>query len=220
MKKIILSLVVVTTLSLTSCKKETPESTEPVEAAAEASVESNTFKVDVTKSSIEWIGTKPAGKHNGTISLSAGELSLNNGKVESGKFTIDMNTITVLDLKAGDGKEDLEGHLKGLGKEEDADHFFNTKKFPEGSFEITSVETVDAKTTVNGNLTLKGITKPVSFPATIAVDGNNLTLSSESFKINRTLWGVNYASKSIFDNLKDKFVDDEIELKVTVTATK
>lgn len=220
MKKIILSLVVVTTLSLTSCKKETPESTEPVEAAAEASAESNTFKVDATKSSIEWIGTKPAGKHNGTISLSAGELSLNNGKVESGKFTIDMNTITVLDLKAGDGKEDLEGHLKGLGKEEDADHFFNTKKFPEGTFEITSVETVDAKTTVNGNLTLKGITKPVSFPATIAVDGNNLTLSSESFKINRTLWGVNYASKSIFDNLKDKFVDDEIELKVTVTATK
>lgn len=220
MKKIILSLVVVTTLSLTSCKKETPESTETVEAAAEASAASNTFKVDATKSSIEWVGTKPAGKHNGTISLSAGELSLNNGKVESGKFTIDMNTITVLDLKAGDGKEDLEGHLKGLGKEEDADHFFNTKKFPEGTFEITSVETVDAKTTVNGNLTLKGITKTVSFPATIAVDGNNLTLSSESFKINRTLWGVNYASKSIFDNLKDKFVDDEIELKVTVTATK
>ncbi|WP_415060654.1 YceI family protein [Flavobacterium sp.] len=219
MKKIILSLVVVTTLSLTSCKKEA-ESTEPVEAAAEASADANTFKVDATKSSIEWVGTKPAGKHNGTISLSAGELSLNNGKVESGKFTIDMNSITVLDLKAGDGKEDLEGHLKGLGKEEDADHFFNTKKFPEGTFEITSVETVDAKTTVNGNLTLKGITKPVSFPASIAVDGNNLTLSSESFKINRTLWGVNYASKSIFDNLKDKFVDDEIELKVTVTATK
>jgi polyisoprenoid-binding protein YceI len=145
---------------------------------------------------------------------------LNNGKIESGKFTIDMNSITVLDLKAGDGKEDLEGHLKGLGKEEDADHFFNTKKFPEGSFEITAVNTVDAQTTVEGNLTLKGITKPVKFPATITLDGNKMTLSTESFKINRTEWNINYKSKSIFDDLKDKFVEDDIELKVNVTATK
>lgn len=219
MKKTIFSLIVLATLSLTSCKDEKKETTEPVDAAV-ATGEASAYKVDVTKSSIEWIGSKPAGKHNGTIALSGGEISLNNGKVESGKFTIDMNSITVLDLKAGDGKEDLEGHLKGLGNEADADHFFNTKKFPEGTFEVTSVETVDAKTTVSGNLTLKGITKPVSFPATIAVDGNTMTLNSESFKINRTDWSVNYASKSVFDDLKDKFVDDEIELKVSVTATK
>ncbi|HBI01928.1 MAG TPA: YceI family protein [Flavobacterium sp.] len=219
MKKIILSLVVLATLSLTSCKNEKAETTEPVDAAV-ATETASTYKVDATKSTIEWVGSKPAGKHNGTIALSSGELALNNGKVESGKFTIDMNSITVLDLKAGDGKEDLEGHLKGLGKEEDADHFFNTKKFPEGTFEITSVATVDAVTTVSGNLTLKGITKPVSFPATIAVDGDTVMLNSESFKINRTEWSVNYASKSVFDDLKDKFVDDEIELKVSVTATK
>jgi polyisoprenoid-binding protein YceI len=219
MKKIILCLVVFTTLSLTSCKNEKAETTDSADAAV-ATETATTFKVDATKSTIEWVGSKPAGKHNGTIALTSGELALNNGKVESGKFTIDMNTITVLDLTAGDGKEDLEGHLKGLGKEEDADHFFNTIKFPEGTFEITSVATVDAVTTVAGNLTLKGITKPVSFSASIAVDENTLTLKSESFKINRTEWGVNYASKTIFDNLKDKFVDDEIELKVSVTASK
>lgn len=219
MKKIILCLVVLTTLSLTSCKNDKAETSEPVEDAAIATETATTYKLDTTKSTIEWVGSKPTGKHNGTIALSNGELSLNNGKVESGKFTIDMNSITVLDLKAGDGKEDLEGHLKGLGKEEDADHFFNTKKFPEGTFEITSVATVDAVTTVSGNLTLKGITKPVSFPAMILVDGNTVTLNSETFKINRTHWNVNYASKSVFDNLKDKFVEDEIELKVSITAT-
>jgi polyisoprenoid-binding protein YceI len=218
MKKIILCLVVLTTLSLTSCKNEKAETTDSADAAV-ATETATTFKVDATKSTIEWVGSKPAGKHNGTIALSNGELALNNGKVESGKFTIDMNSITVLDLKAGDGKEDLEGHLKGLGKEEDADHFFNTKKFPEGSFEITAVATVDAVTTVSGNLTLKGITKPVSFPAMILVDGNTVTLNSETFKIDRTHWNVNYASKSVFDNLKDKFVEDEIELKVSITAT-
>jgi polyisoprenoid-binding protein YceI len=203
-----------------SCKNDKTETPEVQEEVAVASDTASPYVVDAASSFIEWVGSKPAGKHNGTIAISNGEVYLNNGKIESGKFTIDMNSITVLDLKAGDGKEDLEGHLKGLGKEEDADHFFNTKKFPEGSFEITAVNTVDAQTTVEGNLTLKGITKPVKFPATITLDGNKMTLSTESFKINRTEWNVNYASKSIFDNLKDKFVDDEIELKVNVTATK
>ena len=221
MKKNILSLFVIAATMLTvSCKNDKTETPEVQEEVAVASDAASPYVVDAASSIIEWVGSKPAGKHNGTIAISNGEVYLNNGKIESGKFTIDMNSITVLDLKAGEGKEDLEGHLKGLGKEEDADHFFNTKKFPEGSFEITAVNTVDAQTTVEGNLTLKGITKPVKFPATITLDGNKMTLSTESFKINRTEWNVNYASKSIFDNLKDKFVDDEIELKVNVTATK
>ena len=221
MKKNILSLFVIAATMLTvSCKNDKTETPEVQEEVAVASDAASPYVVDAASSIIEWVGSKPAGKHNGTIAISNGEVYLNNGKIESGKFTIDMNSITVLDLKAGDGKEDLEGHLKGLGKEEDADHFFNTKKFPEGSFEITAVNTVDAQTTVEGNLTLKGITKPVKFPATITLNGNKMTLSTESFKINRTEWNVNYASKSIFDNLKDKFVDDEIELKVNVTATK
>ena len=219
MKKSILSLFVLATITFVGCKNEKTEAGDAADVAV-ASEEAVTYNVDSSASMVEWVGSKPSGKHNGTIALSNGELALNNGKVESGKFTIDMNSITVLDLAAGDGKEDLEGHLKGLGKEEDADHFFNTKKFPEGTFEITSVNTVDAVTTVSGNLTLKGITKPVSFPATITVDENTLTLSSESFKIDRTQWNVNYASKSVFDNLKDKFVNDEIELKVSITATK
>lgn len=219
MKKSFLSLFVLATITLTSCKEEIKETQEPIDAAV-ASEDSNSFKVDTTKSVVEWVGSKPTGKHNGTIALSSGEIFLNNGKIESGNFILDMASITVLDLKPGDGKEDLEAHLKGIEKEEDADHFFNIKKFPEGKFELTSVETAEGKTTMNGNLTLKGITKPVSFPAILTVDGNTLNLSSESFIINRTNWGVNYASKSVFGDLKDKFVNDDIELKVNLTATK
>jgi polyisoprenoid-binding protein YceI len=221
MKKNILSLFLIASVMLTvSCKNDKTETPEVQDEAAVASDSSTPYVVDSAASIIEWVGAKPTGKHNGTIAISNGEVYLNNGKIESGKFTIDMTSITVLDLKAGDGKEDLEGHLKGLGKEEDADHFFNTNKFPEGSFEITAVNTVDAQTTVEGNLTLKGITNPVKFPATITLDGNKMTLSTESFKINRTEWNVNYKSKSIFDDLKDKFVNDDIELTVNVTATK
>jgi polyisoprenoid-binding protein YceI len=217
MKKVILSLVMVSALVLTSCKKESNAG--DAEDVATASDDATPYVVAADGSTIEWVGSKPAGKHNGTIAVSNGEIYLNNGKIESGKFTIDMNSINVLDLAAGEGKEDLEAHLKGTaeGKE---DHFFDVAKFPEATFEITAVNTVDGQTTIEGNLTLKGITKNVKFPAAILVDGDTLTITSESFVINRTDWGVNYGSKSIFDDLKDKFIEDNIELKVAVKASK
>jgi len=206
-------------LSLNSCKNDKTEAGDAQEVAT-TSDDSKGYVVDTANSTIEWVGSKPTGNHNGTIAISAGEVYLNNGKVESGKFTIDMTSITVLDLAAGDGKEDLEGHLKGLGKAEDADHFFNTNKYPEGVFEITAVNTVEGQTTIEGNLTLKEITKSVKFPATLALDGDSLMLTTETFTINRTDWNVNYGSKSIFDNLGDKFINDAIELKISVKASK
>lgn len=217
MKKVILSLVMVSALVLTSCKKESNAG--DAEEVATASDDATPYVLVADASTVEWVGSKPAGKHNGTIAVSNGEIYLNNGKIESGKFTIDMSSITVLDLAAGEGKEDLEAHLKGTaeGKE---DHFFDVAKYPEASFEITTVNTVDGQTTIEGNLTMKGITKNVKFPASILVDEDTLTITSDSFVINRTDWGVNYASKSIFEDLKDKFVDDNIELKVAVKASK
>ena len=220
MKKSILSLFVLATISMNvACKGEKNE-TEEVGEVATASEESTTYVVDTQNSVIEWIGSKPAGKHNGTINLKSGEVAVKNDSIQSGKFVIDMNSIVVTDLKAGDGKEDLEAHLKGTGDKESEDHFFNVGKFPEGMFEITTITTENGKTTVNGNLTLKGVTKPVSFPAALAYEGDTMMLTSDSFQINRTHWNVNYASKSIFDDLKDKFVNDEIELVVKLKATK
>ena len=220
MKKSILSLFVLATISMNvACKGEKNE-TEEVGEVATASEESTTYVVDTQNSVIEWIGSKPAGKHNGTINLKSGEVAVKNDSIQSGKFVIDMNSIVVTDLKAGDGKEDLEAHLKGTGDKEGEDHFFNVGKFPEGMFEITTITTENGKTTVNGNLTLKGVTKPVSFPAALAYEGDTMMLTSDSFQINRTHWNVNYASKSIFDDLKDQFVNDEIELVVKLKATK
>lgn len=218
MKKSILSLFVLATITFVGCKNEKTEAGDAADVAV-ASEEAVTYNVDSSASMVEWVGSKPSGKHNGTISVSGGEVMVKAGVLEGGNFTIDMNTITVLDLTAGDGKEDLEGHLKGATKENE-DHFFNVAKFPTSTFEVTSV-TGDATTaTISGNLTMKGITKNVSFPAMVSVDDATVTIKSESFKINRTEWQVNYASKSVFDDLKDKFVDDEIELVVTVKATK
>lgn len=219
MRKTFLSLVVLASIStFVSCKKDTT-TTEASETVA-ASKEAVMYKIDLENSVIDWKGSKPAGVHTGTIKFTEGEANVTNGKLEGGKFIIDMNSITVTDLKAGDGKEDLEMHLKGTGEKEAEDHFFNVGKYPKGNFEITKVTEENGKSMITGNLTLKEISKSVTFPATITSDASSMTIKSEPFMIDRTLWNVNYASKSVFDDLKDKFVDDNIELTVNVKVLK
>ncbi|MDV7400054.1 YceI family protein, partial [Arthrospira platensis SPKY1] len=88
-----------------------------------------------------------------------------------------------------------------------------------GVFEITSVTAGDAGTTISGNLTLKGISKNVTFNAAVNVTEDTFEILSDEFKINRTDWGINFMSASVFDDLKDKFIDDEIVLKVSVKGT-
>src|SRR5690606_29193698 len=120
-------------------------------------------------------------------------------------FVVDMNSIEVTDLKAGQGKEKLEGHLKN-------DDFFGTDKFPTASMDFKKV-------TANGNdvytvvadLTIKGIKKPVTFD--IAVKGNTATTE---FKIDRTKYNIEYKSPSIFSGLGDASIYDNFTLNGTL----
>ena len=225
MKKIVLSCAVILALTVASCKNNNANAEQAVEQAADqaaAAVEqaatavmvSGTYPVEPS-SVVEWVGKKPTGQHTGTIGLQSGSLTVDNGKV-TGDFTIDMNSITVTDITEADGKLDLEAHLKGTGKEDGADHFFNVKTYPTGTFKLTSFDGAN----VTGDLTLKGKTKTISVPATLTITDNEVTLESKPFEINRVDFGVNYASKSVFGDLKDKFINDEIELVVKVKAKK
>lgn len=220
MKKTMLTLAVVSFIAFTSCKKEkqTETSTESIEVT-EVETTPN-FKVDTANSIINWTGAKPTGTHTGTIALKEGSFEITEGKVTGGNFTIDMNTINVTDLE-GDKKNSLEMHLKGTG--EDAgkvDHFFNVNQHPTSNYKIVTVDEVNGAYFIKGILTMKGISKPADFPAEIMVTEDAVMLTSDPFKINRTLWGVNYNSKSIFDDLKDEFINDDIELVIKVKATK
>lgn len=217
MKKTMLTLALVSFITFTSCKKENQaETTEEIEVAE---INPN-YNVDTASSVINWTGAKPTGTHTGTISLKEGSFEVTDGKVTGGNFTIDMNTINVTDLE-GDDKAALEGHLKGTGDDaEKVDHFFNVTQHPTSNYKIVSIEEANGAFYVKGVLTMKGISKPVDFPAEIRVSENEVSLTSDPFKINRTTWGVNYGSKSIFDDLKDKFINDDIELVIKVKATK
>lgn len=220
MKNRILTLFMAAALGLTvSCKNDKSAEATDAEEVKEASATAAVYTVDASNSKIDWTGSKPTGKHTGTIAIKEGTVTVNGTDLESGKFMIDMNSITVTDL-TGEEKQGLEAHLKGTGKPEAEDEFFNVKKFPTATFELTKAVTENGKTNVEGNLTVKGITKNVKFPATVAVNGDTVTIMSDTFAINRTEWNVNYGSKSVFDNLGDKFINDDIELKVSLTAKK
>jgi len=222
MKTKLINLFAITAIIVTamSCKGEKKNETEATDAekVKEAPVAAITYVVDAASSSIEWTGKKPAGAHTGTLNISKGKVKTQDGKIQSGSFVIDMTSIKVTDLE-GDQKAGLEGHLKGEGEGKE-DHFFNVAKFPDASFEVTGISEKEGKAIIEGNLTIKGIKKNISFPASTSLEGEAMTLTSEIFTINRTDWGVNYGSKSVFENLGDKFINDDIELKVSLKAKK
>jgi|SRR5690606_21894905 len=210
-----ISLMAFIAMGAFACKNNTEKEADvSLEEAAEATEMAVAYNVDTEASQIMWEGEKPTGKHNGTIKLASGTVSANNGTVEAGNFVIDMNSITDEDLE-GEQKANLEAHLKGTveGKEGD---FFNVKEYPNAKFEMTGIE----NNVVKGNLTIKDKTNAIQFPATVTIDGDKMMLKSETFEIDRTKWDVNYGSKSIFPNLGDKFINDEIKITVSLVATK
>lgn len=217
MKKVVLAIAFVA-VGLVSCKGEKKDKVEAKEPVKEVKKEVEEVKnvagnVDVTTSVVTWKGTKPTGAHNGTVALKGGNLEVEGNTVKGGNFIIDMNSINTLDLKAGDGKEDLDGHLKN-------EDFFNVAKYPTAKFVITSVEEKDGKLAVTGNLTVKETTKSITIPATVSTTDGVTTFKSDKFNVNRTEFDIKYKSKSFFNDLKNKFIDDLIEFSFDVKTKK
>ncbi|RCS27817.1 YceI family protein [Polaribacter sp. WD7] len=208
MKKIVLSLVVIAS-ALTACK----EKKEKVEVKEEAKVEvkvSDLNNVDVAASTLYWKGTKPTGAHNGTVAIKDGDLLIEEGSIKGGEFVIDMTSIKVLDIPAdNEGNGKLVGHLS-------SPDFFDVASYPTSTFVITNVESKEGKVHVTGNLTLKDVTKSITIPATVSTENGVTTFTSEKFMVDRADFNIKYGSKSFFDNLKDKFIDDNMELSFVV----
>jgi len=211
MKTPFLKFLTIATIGIAfiSCKKTADEAaTNEAKEVAISGAMSTKYMANPDESVIEWTGHKPTGKHNGTIKIESGVFTVNDGKLESGSFIIDMNSI-----KENKNNTRLEGHLKSAD-------FFEVEKFPNAAFEVTGYEMVDGKAMLSGNLTMKDTKNNVTFPVTVTQDGDMFTLTSEMFTIDRSKWNVRYGSKSFFDNLGEKFINDDIELKVMVKAKK
>src|SRR5690554_6240838 len=152
-------LLALITAVFVSSNINTTKSDEVLEDVAEASETAHSYTVDTDGSVIKWEGKKPRTTHYGHVKLSSGTLLVENNQLVAANFTIDMTAIVVEDLE-GEYKENLEAHLKGTAEGKEGD-FFDTNKYPTGTFELTAVEANN----VRGNLTIKEETKTVEFPA-------------------------------------------------------
>lgn len=162
--------------------------------------------VNKSASSIAWLAKKVTGEHNGTVGISAGALNIDGNKLIGGNFTIDLKTIKALDITDPGYNQKFIGHIT-------SGDFFEVEKFPTATFVITKV----AGNQVTGNLTIKGITKSITFPAEIAIKGGKLNAKA-NITIDRTDFNIKYGSKKFFDSIGDKAIYDDFALTVSLVS--
>lgn len=168
------------------------------------SATAQTKKVDASKSTINWTGKKVTGQHTGTVNLKDGKLIFKGKKLTGGTFNVDMTSLTSTDL-TGEYLGKLNGHLK-------SEDFFSTEKFPTATLIFKKVVAKATNVyTVTGNLTIKGITNPVTFD--LATTANS---ASTNLKVDRTKYDIKYNSASIFSTIGDKAISDDFELAVAL----
>lgn len=212
-KNLLALFILVFAVSCNAPVKNKVEATEAQKAATGSGVE---LIVDTQASSIHWHGSKVGGSHHGTISLKSGNININGEEVGTNSFVIDMNSIVNEDLTQKEMNEMLVNHLK-------SEDFFDVAKYPESTFTITKIEAVanasDSVThNVSGNLKLKDVEKNITFGAKVTKEGNQYTAVTVPFTIDRTQWNVKYGSKTVFADLKENVVNDNIELQIKVVA--
>ena len=166
-----------------------------------------TYTVNAEKTVIKWIGKKVTGEHYGKIAVKEGQFTVS-GENVTGKVWTDMTNITCEDLEAGEWNDKLIGHLK-------SEDFFNVEKFPTAEFNFKSFE----NGVVTGDLTIKGITQEISFPADV-VKGKKTFALKGKLKFDRTAYEIKYGSGKFFEGLGDKMIYDDVELEFALIANK
>lgn len=211
-----LSVLLLSASLLSSCKNDTPTNTNTSAPTANTSAApAGTKTFTVTEGLVYWAGKNDVSnsQHNGTIQVQSGNITLTDGQLASGTITMDMNSITVQDLKDPGEKSDLESHLK------DAD-FFETNKFPVGTFTFSeSFKSTNPgfNAVVPGQLTLKEKTHNVNIPVNVSFKGEELSIESATFIIDRTKWGINFRS-GILNTAKDKIISDNVPVQLSLKA--
>jgi len=221
MKKLILSAIVVAGMLIAApqVNAQTVASNAKTKTTKSAKVAGTTYKIDPANSNLAWDGKKVTGAHNGTVKIADGSIQVDKNKLVGGTIEMDMTSIQNLDLKDQEYNQKLIGHLK-------SDDFFSVEKHPRATFKITNVTPIKGSAAgasnynVAGNLTIKGITNPITFPAQITATGNTVTAKSEAVTLDRTKWDIRYGSKSFFANIGDKAIMDDFTVQFNVVAKK
>ena len=170
-------------------------------------IKDDIYTVDVERSTIEWSAKKVGGGHTGTVKIADGNLIYTGKALKSGSFQMNMSSITSDNAR-------VTNHLK-------SDDFFSTEKNPMSKFEITKVTSAGTdRVNITGNLSIKGFTHPVTFPASVKQQKGVLVAVASGIRVDRTKYDIKFRSKTFFGDIGDKAIDDEFELSINLTAKK
>ena len=231
-------LVIAAALAITACSNKS-ETVEITEAREVEEAQGSAVQIDLAASEVGWTGYKPKVQHYGIIPLTNGQLIVDGDRVTGGQFSFDITKLEVHDLEEG---SEMHGKLSGHLQSED---FFDAPNHPTASFEITSIEpfasgdTVEDKEEfvseytpksaeellvenpthwVSGNLTMRGTSKNIKFPASISV-ANGAVGAKAGFNIDRTAWGLSYGDEaSAVDKAKDQFIYNTVNVNFDIQA--
>jgi polyisoprenoid-binding protein YceI len=172
-----------------------------------------TYSVDTKATTATWLAKKVTGQHNGTVNVSKGSIeSKGPGNITGGTIEFDMNSIACADITDKGYNDKLVGHLK-------SEDFFSVEKNPTAKFVITSATPKsNTEMDIKGNLTIKGITHEITFPAMVKMDNKTLVAIAK-IMVDRTKYDIKYGSKSFVEGLGDKAIDDQFEMNVNIVAS-
>jgi rhodanese-related sulfurtransferase len=191
------------------------ESSAPVPPPAMA--RDGVYHIDTEKSVVEWSGRNINNRHHGRIAISGGEIVLANGRPLSGRFVLDMNTITNLDLQDEGWRGMLLRHLK-------SEDFFDVERYPTATFELRGAAALAESTPgtpnmeIAGLLTIKETSRSICFPAIIAPQEDGSIKAQAALDLDRTLWNVCYGSGKLYERLGMHLVNDLISIELFIVA--
>lgn len=178
-----------------------------------------TYAVDTARSSVRFTGNGVGKNHPGHFRLNYGAVAVKNDSISGGAFVINVKSMK-MEEKGAQIETKLRPHLL-------SGDFFDADKFGTATFEITNVQIYEPKDGekslveganyyVSGNLKIKDVTKNISFPVRIDLDGNTLKAKA-NFDIDRRQWSMNYGNDK---TLGDKFISETVNIELNLQAEK
>jgi polyisoprenoid-binding protein YceI len=170
-------------------------------AAPASAAETVTYLIEPSTSKVEWTGAKITAHHDGSFAQFKGTITVPGGKPENAKIHLDVDTpsLTVQPDK-------LAGHLK-------SPDFFDVEKFPKATFDSTTIATSGATHTITGNLSLHGVSKSVTFPASITISPTKVSAKAD-FSIMRKDWNL------VYPGMPNDLIKDDVAIHLTIEAPK
>ena len=196
-------LILLTACSNPAADKPKAVTSEATTATPQSPAQAEKYSITPQNSRIEFVASKVTGSHNGSFKDFSGEIDY--AELAANRRV----NVTIKMASVETDTPDLTKHLQ-------TPDFFDVAKFPQATFtsmEIKSEGDKGAPYTITGNFQLHGLTKSISFPATITERSDVIGVES-TFSINRKDFGINYAGAA------NNLIRDEVVISLHIKAEK